>query len=395
MKSWDCFDTLIARKFVDPQSIFDEVERRTGIKGFRKKRIKAEANSNGTYLDIYKHLPFDIDPSIEFQVELEQCYGIVENINAVEDGDIIVSDMYLSEEQVCKLLQSCGFTKNVKIYVTNGGKRDGWIWKNLPKIDLHIGDNYIADVESPKKYNIESFHYTEHAFNNREKLIAEIDFELACWSRYIRLQCPYTDEFRKNIWIDQANLNIPVLALATFELPEDRDIAFTYRDSAYWHKIYKAMTNKEGVRLDASRICYYNPTDEFNKYVNDTVGNCLIVDLQGTGESAKAFFGNTKEVLYIAGPSVEPIKFLVPRVSLAIEHHNVTRDGTIIKWNNGPVRDIPDHDINAVEVQECAINLACKTINMFKFSPNIKLLETLVSMMKKNYTHKNVKYKPG
>jgi predicted HAD superfamily hydrolase len=210
MNSWDCFDTLVARRFVEPYTIFEEVGRRLGIEKFSKLRRWAEKNSDRTYEGIYKNLP-NIDSNIEFQVELEHCFGIVENINKVQDGDIIVSDMYLTKDQIRQILISCGLKKDVEIYVTPDGKHRGTIWSSLPKIDLHVGDNLRSDVESPRSYGITAEHYTGHQFNETEKFVSDFDFELACWMRYVRLQCPYS-RGDKLFWLDQSNLNLPVLA---------------------------------------------------------------------------------------------------------------------------------------------------------------------------------------
>jgi len=35
MISWDCFDTLVARRFFEPTSIFDEVGKRLNIPNFK------------------------------------------------------------------------------------------------------------------------------------------------------------------------------------------------------------------------------------------------------------------------------------------------------------------------------------------------------------------------
>jgi hypothetical protein len=105
MKSWDCFDTLITRRFYHPHSIHDEVGKRLGIDGYTKQRLRAEKKTNGTIQGIYNNLP-GIDPSVEFQVEMDHCFGIVNMLNAVSDGDLIISDMYFTSEQVYKLLKT-------------------------------------------------------------------------------------------------------------------------------------------------------------------------------------------------------------------------------------------------------------------------------------------------
>jgi predicted HAD superfamily hydrolase len=394
MKSWDCFDTLVARRFFDPASIFDEVGKRLNIPDFKKMRIYAEKKSNRTFEGIYHHLP-EISPNVEFQVELEHCYGIVENLKKVKDGDLIISDMYLTNDQVAQILKSCGLTANVSITVTYNGKKKGWVWDTVPRPELHTGDNEISDVASPNQHNINSELYTGYKFNEIESFIAEHDFDLACWSRYIRLQCPYDNNtFQRSIWFDQANLNLPVLALATLELPSNKKIAFTYRDSVHWHKIYESITGNIGIRFDASRICYYNPNQYFLNYCESLIKDCLIVDLQGTGDSSNAFFKGNQEVLVIAGPSEPPTKYMVEKIAWAIEYHNINDLGRVIGWdNNGPVRDTPDHDMRAVPIVNEAVKIACESVKWFNIKSNKTLLESLVAKMHKNFTHKSIKYK--
>jgi hypothetical protein len=393
MNSWDCFDTLVARRFVEPISIFREVEKRFNISNFTKRRRKAEKETKGTYAEIYKLLP-DVNPNYEFEIELEHCFGIRENINKVQDGDIIISDMYLSAEQIKKILLKCGLHKNVKIIVSTCGKKKRYIWNQITeKIELHTGDNFDSDVKSPQEFSIPAQHYTSHQFNSIEKLIAETDFDLACWSRYIRLSCPFNTKHEKMLWADQANLNLPVLALSTLELPTNMEISFSYRDSAYWHKLYQSMTGKLGIRLDISRLCTNNPSEEFKQYVFDTVKGTLIVDLTGSGESAKMFYPSNYNILYIAGPVVAPYTYLANRVTRAIERHNVTDIDPLIGWQGGPIRGINEHDKRATTVQGKSIDIACNSVNWFKFKSNRNLLEILVQKMSHNYTHQNVKYK--
>jgi hypothetical protein len=392
MKSWDCFDTLIARRFIQPSTVFEEVGRRLGIENFSKIRRQAEKNSNKTYEGIYKNLS-TIDPNIEFQVELEHCFGIVENMNRVQDGDIIVSDMYLTENQIRQLLISCGLKKDIKIYVTPDGKHRGTIWSSLPKIDLHVGDNFRSDVESPREHGITAEHYTEHQFNDVESFVSELDYDLACWMRYVRLQCPYSG-IDKLFWLDQSNLNLPVLALASLELP-NKPIAFTYRDSVYWHPLYEAITGKSAKRLDASRVCYYNPSLEFERYILNQTKNYVIADLQGTGKSVKSFFKeNLSEVIYICGIVEDPCISLEKIGGDSIERHNCSSLGTLIGWNSsGAVRAECEHNSHIIEIQSSAMTISANSAKFFRIKKNKELLSNLIQRMRKNFTWKNVEWK--
>lgn len=390
MTSWDCFDTLVARRFGHPHTIFEEVGRRLKLDNFVKQRVKAEKRSNKTYKGIYENLP-DVDPSIEFEIELDHLFGIQENINRIKDGDIIVSDMYLTEEHIKQILKSCGVTKDIQVYVTPGGKHNGDIWASLPPIDLHIGDNWKSDVESPTAHGIRAEHYTEHQLTNIEKTVSEHDINLAYWMRYVRLKCPYTG-IKKQFWIDQANFNLPVLALASLELP-DVPIAFSYRDSVYWQPLYEALTKKKSKRLDVSRHCYYNPSPEFAKYVTFETNNHVIVDLQGTGRSLNAFFKNSVDAIYICGPTESPVVSLAGQISDSIERHNCSSIGPLIGWDsNGPIRGKCEHDLEIVEVQASAMKIAIESAELFSIKRNKNLLIELLWKMKGNFTHKNIKW---
>lgn len=70
MKSWDCFDTLIARRFVHPHSIFEEVGKRLNIPNFKEIRIQAERLSGSTYENIYKNIP-GIDTCQTFNISTD------------------------------------------------------------------------------------------------------------------------------------------------------------------------------------------------------------------------------------------------------------------------------------------------------------------------------------
>jgi hypothetical protein len=391
MNSWDCFDTLVARRFVYPQSIFEEVSKRLKIDNFVKLRIKAEKRSDGTYEGIYKNLS-GIDCNIEFEIELEHLYGIKENIDKVRDGDIVVSDMYFSKEQISKILKSCGLKKNIEIYVTPDGKRKGYIWQHLPKIDLHTGDNYKSDVESPNKFGILTEQYYEHKLNSVEEFVYSSDINLACWMRYVRLSCPYISSHEKQLWNDQSNFNLPVLALASLELP-DKNIAFTFRDSIYWQQIYEVLTNKKSKQLHVSRQCYLNPSIEFNNYVLSTVKDHIIVDLQGTGRSLKEFFkNNLPESIYICGPTEYPVVSIAGKSSDSIERHNISSLGTLIDYTkDGPKRAECEHNSEIIKVQKNAIDVAVNSAKFFKIKRNKSLLINLLQRMKNNYTHKTVR----
>jgi predicted HAD superfamily hydrolase len=168
MNSWDCFDTLVARRFFHPHSIFEEVERISGCKGFVKLRKSFEKTGNLTYKEIYDQIT-DVDPDLEFNLELEHCFGIPENINKVKDGDIIISDMYLSESQVRKILENCGLKKDVKIIVTLDGKK--YLYNMNKPLNAALSKAVFEALHTNTQVNTSS--YKRNTYNTQESIQAK------------------------------------------------------------------------------------------------------------------------------------------------------------------------------------------------------------------------------
>lgn len=192
--SWDCFDTLIGRKLQQPRSVFDEISKITGDDNFTQNRVLAERKSpKKTLEDIYSLLPGH-DPDLELEVEKIFSFPIIENFNSVSDGDIIVSDMYLSDKQIRSLLEYNGFNKDVAIYSTYGGKGRGWVWDNIKQkhnIKYHIGDNLKADVMRAREQGVRGVYYAASEWTPYEQEIKKHNYVYASLARFIRLSNPY------------------------------------------------------------------------------------------------------------------------------------------------------------------------------------------------------------
>ena len=196
IKSWDCFDTIIGRNFYSPVSIFEIISKKIDDPTFTDKRIKAEKISKyKTYQDIYKHLP-GYDPSIELEIEKKYSFPILENFNRIQDGDIIISDMYFSPEEIRELLDHHNFNKDVKILSTYGGKHSGRVWDWLRstkiKIKYHFGDNIHSDVRVARQYGFTSVFFGGHPFTEEEQFLnSNGQHMLAALMRKCRLSNPY------------------------------------------------------------------------------------------------------------------------------------------------------------------------------------------------------------
>lgn len=139
LRTWDIFDTLIARKCVFPHIVFQIVEQISEINGFANIRRNAEvltANTISNYKlnDIYDvmvqqfNVPTQLAEQLkklEVDVEIDQTIPIAENLNQVKSGDVLISDMYLPENIIRQMLEKAGLFVPVELVITSGGKRGG------------------------------------------------------------------------------------------------------------------------------------------------------------------------------------------------------------------------------------------------------------------------------
>jgi len=210
IKSWDCFDTLIARTNHDPGNIFTQIGVIINDPNFYQKRITAERfSTHKTLEDIYTVLGPKYDKDLELLVEKNNLYPIKCNFDMVADGDIVISDMYLSSKQIKDLLCELGLDKDITVYSTYGGKHQGWIWDKIKAshdISVHIGDNLHADVVHPRQHGINTSFFNSSNMSNHEEYLSRTSIELANLCRKIRLSNPYHN-FLSLISVNNTNIH--------------------------------------------------------------------------------------------------------------------------------------------------------------------------------------------
>lgn len=170
MDSIDIFDTAIFRDVYEPTDIFQLVEDVVG-NGFKKQRIDAENKAHKqfgfpTLRQIYSYLNFD--PQIEIDMELAHCYPNHKILNMYNENPcnyVFISDMYLPNEILVKMLEKCGY-KNPKVFVSceeKCNKGSGVLFEKVErrvgKIEKHYGDNYRSDIEGCIKRKIKPVFY--------------------------------------------------------------------------------------------------------------------------------------------------------------------------------------------------------------------------------------------
>jgi len=313
VNSFDVFDTLLARKTENPHGIFKMIEKDFPFPNFYSYRCNAERNSNGTFDDIYikfKNL-YNIDQETcnklkeyEFHTEMKNSYLIETNCNRVKDGDILISDMYLSENDIMKLLKHHGFNKKVKLYASPNGKSSKKIWPKLMEmynINLHLGDNEHSDVNSPKSFGINAELTTIHKFSNTELFFYNNNYkDFSLLIREFRHKNPYdinTNNYQ--LYNDQILFNIPCLIMYSHSLYEllltekrTRVLLLT-RDGCLLKHIFKLLyPDIECMELNSSRRIHRTANEEYKNYLKSMYNHetCLIADLYGGFESGRNLY---------------------------------------------------------------------------------------------------------
>ena len=319
--SYDFFDTLIFRYCGEPHHIFDIIQEILGDEYFSQRRIHAESMSDFPHKfdniydklkELYGYTNETIEQykKVEIDTEIDNIYPNNELFLKLKTDDIIVSDMYFNENTIRKILIKCvnfnntfdSISKNIqqvnpykiKIYVSAGGKSQGWIWNDVNEksnILYHIGDNYNSDFVMTNRVGVNAKHYIGTPYSDNEKyLINNGNIDLAQLCRCVRLVNPYLPENNPfyGIYNYFANINIPILCLYSKYLSElDGNIVFILRDCYYLKMIYDLLYQKQNsAYLFSSRLVCYNSTDEYIEYFKNVVNEeSYIVDLHQTGKS--------------------------------------------------------------------------------------------------------------
>lgn len=189
--SFDIFDTLLTRPCPKPTDVFRHMA--TAFpeipRDFAKHRIQAEAEARKsapggecTLEEIYKVLAQREEYSerlckrlryMEGETELRICrprpegLALLEAASALEVRVILISDMYLPQRQIGRMLCKCGLTDFEELYVsceTRKSKSNGDMFRYVKKCEqmpfssmLHIGDNPISDVIVPQNLGMHAY----------------------------------------------------------------------------------------------------------------------------------------------------------------------------------------------------------------------------------------------
>lgn len=312
VNSFDVFDTLIARRCIEPGRIFESMERRLGLPGFARQRMQAEAALAGhdiTLDSIYAELArrMGLGPvaaaalqAAELEAELDNVIPIAANMEHLRDGDLLISDMYLSEPTIRALLAKAGMDKICGLIVSTAGKSSGRVWPAVQsrlRIECHTGDHPHSDIASPARFGITTSHTTRAAPDLIETWF--IDQGLRGFAEIIRetrLACPDADPLADRLRWVQTHLNFPLLLLASLRLARQANrggnshLLFSSRDCNLWLPLYNVIAPRMGAPpghyFYTNRQTRVHPSPDYLTYAAQALGaNGMVVDLCGSGWS--------------------------------------------------------------------------------------------------------------
>lgn len=401
INSFDVFDTLMVRWYKEPDTIFKELESEFNIPNFVSLRKIAEhSRRNVTIEDIYdsfksiSNMDDNLISSImkrEIELEVKMAMPIQRMVNQVKDGDLIISDMYLGEDNVKKILTKIGLKKETKNFVTLDGKSNGWIWNDLKSkfnINCHYGDNRHSDILMASNYGINNQLVTDSEFTSFEDDLSKINRSVSLLSRIIRLSNPYelnSNEY--NLWNEAAKYTVSLNCLLSIYINENfssySKLLFSTRDCINLFNIYKSLYPNDDrvVLFHTSRLMYYKPSSSYLEYTkSNLIENSLVIDLQGSGNSFNHFCTqtNTNSNLFLVvdfGNSMNNKQSLFDlnayKFSDKIERVNYSTLGHLIDYQNHPIREKCEYPENYIQIFIDCINLASNLITEgFKLTNN-------------------------
>lgn len=205
--SFDIFDTLCIRPYVKPEDLFQHISEIYNIDNFKNirnwafesavEKYKTNEVEEITITQIYEFIPEELKYIKEKELDLE--YRVISpnyEIKKVFDflckknkKIIIISDMYLPELLIEKILHKCGFNDYYKLYLSSTYKKlkaTGSLYKivqsDFNKIEpskiLHIGDNPLSDYNKSISLGFSSYLYSppiRHVFNSLQENIKPIN----------------------------------------------------------------------------------------------------------------------------------------------------------------------------------------------------------------------------
>ena len=314
VRSWDVFDTLIARRCGTHDEIFEIMGKTLGL-DFRVTRIRAEVAARKskyeiTIEDIYDEIQREKGWTIqerkraqelEISTEFSNVIPIAENMSLVRDGDVLVSDMYLPKDVIIGLLKKAGLDKSITLFVSTCGKSDGTIWKRVRDrhiIFKHTGDNPGPDFIKPILRFIPAGLTVASAETPWECMLrANGAPELSRYVREMRLRICSKSAKLRALQAAQIEANFPLLLLSSASLVlwcREHNISralMASRDCILWAALAQKVARRVAEDLSVeyfliSRVAALKSSERYLDYAGRRMtADSVVVDLSMTGIS--------------------------------------------------------------------------------------------------------------
>jgi hypothetical protein len=283
--------------------------------GFRTVRVQAEnaarsAQKEFSLDDIYNNVQSELGWTeeerqraldLEIRIEFENVIPITQNLSRVRDGDIVVSDMYLSPEIIMRLLRSAGLDKNVTLFVSSNGKADGSMWRHLKKsfyVLKHTGDNLRSDFLRPLWHGIPA-NITDASEETAWERMLRCNGAPAtsAYVREMRLRTSHSNNALRTVQKAQIEANFPLLLLASAALVQwckEHGVSralMCSRDCVLWAQLAEKVVRQARSNLVieyflTSRVAALKPSDNYLSYASKRIKpDSVVVDLSMTGVS--------------------------------------------------------------------------------------------------------------
>lgn len=250
------------------------------------------------------------EPQRVLELELEQCFPILENVAKVRPGDLLLSDYDLPTILEPLVRQVTGLQN--KVVVTEDGKYNDWVWPKVMPIAEHTGDSARSDGTC-ERHGIKFNHVIQTRHSGAEITIGDYFGMrgLAQLMREVRLSTYSPNETTRQLQLVQSQVNLPMLFAASVLLHrmagQAQRILMSSRDCWLWLQLFEQLKPMLGgayelVYFYTSRLMRYWPSETYKEYVRRATSvPALIVDLCGFGTSLRHQFGDTVPLLLLIG----------------------------------------------------------------------------------------------
>lgn len=273
--AFDVFDTLLFRDAAAPSDVFVLMEQ-TGQApiGFAQKRKEAEAlartpGQEVTLAEIYAQPPLaGVDPQAEIDAEYRIVTANRELLSAVrylhEKGKRVyaISDMYLSQKDVTRMLERCGYDFLDGVYVSSSygvQKRSGKLYRVFlqenglsPSQALFVGNDRRSDIAGAALAGIKGFLVPPP--KPLDYYPAAADTQQGVLQAFLRNRLPVGDRWQK-LGFSVVGPLLTAFAAWLHDMPANQgeNLLFLARDMYLVRKIYAVLYGAEGGYLRVSR----------------------------------------------------------------------------------------------------------------------------------------------